>query len=165
MTWLFPSPSLSLIFYVRATMNKRLARILLVVAVGLVVAWFAIPRPIEGYWLCHDLFAVLDGEHQFLRFSDGRVFFYDPSTPPHYHGTYRKIGWNTYRVGEDLVSRFPGSVPDVVKVSWFRCTLPYAAPGRPSGPVKLYRDWRIWDVSRVMRLSQANASTNALTTR
>jgi hypothetical protein len=99
--------SRSLTFDVRATMKKRLPRILMAVAAVFAVAWFAVPRPIEGYWIT-DSFAILDGEHQFLRFADGHVYFYDPWTPPKYFGTYRKTGWNTYIWGEDAISRFPG---------------------------------------------------------
>jgi hypothetical protein len=145
----------------KAMTKKRLLQILLAVAGILTIAWVAIPHPIEGYWIT-DAFTYLDGEHQFLRFSEGHVYFYDPWVAPKYFGTYRKIGWNTYIWGEDAVSRFPGKkvTPDIVRVGWFRCSLPYSAPGSPRGCPKMYRDWRVFDISRVMRLSEEQAQTN-----
>ena len=142
-------------------MKKRLLQILLAVACVFAIVWVAVPHPIEGYWIDTGS-GYLDGEHQFFRFSDGHVYFYDPWVTPKYFGTYWKIAWNTYIWGEDAVTRYPGRkvVPDTVRVGWFRCSLPFSAPRSPRGCPNLYRDWRVFDVSRVMRLSQAAALTN-----
>jgi len=140
-------------------MKKRLLQILVAVACVLAVAWFAIPRPIEGCWL--GIGGPLDGEHQFYRFSQGRVYFYDPLQAPQYFGSYRRTGWNTYVWGEDLVSEFHGKVvtPSIVRVGWFRSCLPNPQD-EPKWWPKIYRDPLIFDISRVMRLSQEKALTN-----
>ena len=140
----------------KAITKRRFLQVVLVLGCVLPVAWFAVPRPIEGCWL--GLGGPLDGEHQFYRFSQGRVYFYDPLQAPKYFGSYRRIGWNTYVWGEDVVSMFPGKVvkADIVRVGWVRSCLPNPKDEPKHWP-KIYRDWRVFDVSRVMRLSQEKA--------
>ena len=41
-----------------------------------------------------------------------------------------------------------------VYVGWFRCCVGSYGPDSP----KLYRDWRVFDIPRVMRLSEGQAS-------
>jgi hypothetical protein len=139
--------------------NGRLLKLLLAVAAVVVVGFIVVPRPIEGYWVGISFY--LDGEHQFFRFSDGHVYYYNPLVAPHYDGTYRRIGWNTYIWGEDAIARFPDKkvVPNIVRVGWFRSYLPNAQDDPKHWP-KMYRDWRIFDVARVMKLSQEKGLTN-----
>jgi len=130
----------------------RTLQILLAVGFIVALAWLILPHPLEGCWI-PDYVTPLNTEHQFIRFAEGQSYLYHPYSAPVYEGTYRKFGWNRYMWPSDS-ERLKG-LPATIVVGWFRSSV--LIPGSPSHVFYLYRDWRLWDTTRVMRLSEVNA--------
>lgn len=126
---------------------KKHWRLLAAVAIALTVARLAIPCPIGGNWvgkftehLCED--------HSFLRFSDNRAAIYHGCVDPQFHGTFEKVGWNTYLLRFSKNDKRPRSL----HVGWM-----FMHMSDHGASYWFYRDFRVLEAGRIVRAAQENA--------
>ena len=82
----------------RRARSMRTAIAAFLVLGGLAALAFFAPGPIEGFWGSRTL-KCMCGCHVFWRFRNGEVIEYRSAhLPPQFVATYRKVGWNTYRM-------------------------------------------------------------------
>jgi hypothetical protein len=132
---------------------KRSTKVSLKRAGGVVVLIFglrlAVPVPLEGNWTGGMSDCLCGDGHQFTRFANGQVVFFNEGAIPKPSGTYRKIGWNKF-----LWEGGPSPKPIQIQTGWLFNRYHLESDGA------VYRDFRdlmFWKTARIMRNTIARA--------